>query len=116
MSADHQSVDLEEGAACLNGNRPRGEREEETRKEKYKRRCTKGFSLVKVCCIAHIGLLTALIYLLAETKVGVELTEKLLYGAAAYAFNGSKAEQAGASDGLLLLAQLLQNLTLSSAP
>jgi len=110
MSPNDQLDMAEEGAACMNESRP----PREPKREKYKRRCIKGVSLLKVCGVAIVGLLTALIYLVAETKVGVELADRLLYGAASYALNESRT-LARASlpvpDGLMLLAQLLSNLT-----
>lgn len=111
MSREENLEMAEEGAACMGGPTV------EAKREKYKRRCSKGFSIVKVCVVAHIGLLTALIYLVAETKVGVELTDRLLYSATSYAFNESRPEAragATAADSLLVLAQLLRNLSLSS--
>ena len=105
--ANEGQPEVEEGRPCL-------EPTQLTTKEKVKKRCTKGLSILKVCVLANVGLLTALIYLIAETKVGVELTEKLLRGATAYALNVSREErETSPHDGLLLLAQLLKNLTLS---
>lgn len=103
-----QQADPEEGNACLKAAGG------ETRKERAKRRCYKGVSFIKLCCLANVGLLTALIYLITETKAGVQLADKLLQGAADFAFGHNQNESGEKRDDSLgLLAQLLYNFSLA---
>ena len=110
MSETAEAVDLEEARACMN--QPAAGAE--TRRERVKRRCWKGLSVLKVCCIANVGLLTALIYLIAETKAGVQLADKLLASATEFILNIDDVSSANRDNSLQLVAQLLYNFTQAS--
>ena len=104
------NIDLEEARACMSQPAP-GTSGGETQKERAKRRCWKGLSVLKVCCIAIVGLLTALIYLIADTKAGVQLTDKLLVSATDFLLNAEDVANVHRDKSLLFIAQMLYNFT-----
>ena len=104
------NIDLEEARACMSQPAP-GTSGGETQKERAKRRCWKGLSVLKVCCIAIVGLLTALIYLIAETKAGVQLTDKLLVSATDFLLNAEDVANVHRDKSLQFIAQMLYNFT-----